>query len=538
MSPITKRYFQLLFAEKKYALLGILLALITALSGIALLTVSGWFISATALAGVTVAGAQAFNYFAPGMVIRGLSISRTLGRYAERIVTHEATFRVISSLRAEMFETIARHYHSAERQLNSHQASSRLLEDIQHTEKLYLAAILPIIVTILSVTIYLFTLSLYLPSAALISLPFLLIGLLLLPMFHFKQVKNHQNQLHQMQSEQWVRASSLFSNLRTLTLFRRIGHMGDQLQEAGEEQLAQERSTTLRQQKIALLTQLNQGIMLLLVLWIGLSALSGQTLAGAELFMILLLTLGTLEVLATATPALTQLGLGLAALDRINQICNHPQPADQRRFVEDSKIKVEIANLAYQYPNSTQKVLESVTASLTGPNWHWICGQSGAGKSTLMALLQGRLQPSAGSISLHQPKAGTVRMMPQRCEVLRGSLRYNLCLHSQHTDEELLDTLSTAGLDAWYSTLPEGLDTWLGEGERMPSGGELKRLALARLLLQTGEIILLDEPTAGLDLDTAERIIAALREKWRDKLVIVVSHEPQLIAEQDNRIQL
>ena len=121
MTPLKTHYFHLLAKQKKMALLGIFLAVLTAFSGIALLAVSGWFISAAALAGALSAlAALEFNFFTPGAMVRGFSISRTLGRYGERLTSHEATFRIISHLRADLFRFIARRPWT-ETQLNRHE---------------------------------------------------------------------------------------------------------------------------------------------------------------------------------------------------------------------------------------------------------------------------------------------------------------------------------------------------------------------------------------------------------------------------------
>ena len=128
--------------------------------------------------------------------------------------------------------------------------------------------------------------------------------------------------------------------------------------------------------------------------------------------------------------------------------------------------------------------------------------------------------------------------MPQRIDILRTTLRDNLTLNLTINEPALWRALQLVGLDHWAKRLPQGLDTWLGEGEWQPSGGERKRIGLARLILQDPKLILLDEPTAGLDSALAEKIYRELRTHWSDKIIICSSHELHFTTTQDQSIEL
>ncbi|WP_370280329.1 amino acid ABC transporter ATP-binding/permease protein [Pontibacterium sp.] len=536
---LIRRYFQLLRQQRSMMLCGIALAVITALAGIALLAVSGWFISATALAGLTVAGAHGFNYFAPGAVVRGLSITRTAGRYGERLTTHEATLRVIARLRAELFGQIANHSWQKQ-QLNSHKASSQLLGDIEHAEGLYLNALVPALVSLISALAYLLCIGLFLPELLRwIAMPFAA-SLLLVPYLHWRTVSAMQDQLHQERNQQWSDTSSLFSNLRTLTLFQRLSTAGAQLQESASTADNTEQQTSRGQQRLTACHQLLLGLITLLTLWQGLVALQLDTLAGAELFMLLLLTLGTQEVIAANAGALSQFGLGYRALKRIEQQCTQSQPDDQRQHSKSDQALIGISDLTFSYPQATTPVFKHLDLSLHSAHWHWLTAASGCGKTTLLQLIAGRLQPKEGNIRIRGPQglSEDIGLMPQRIGILRGSLRYNLCLNHSYTDTQLMQALQMVELDNWCASLPEGLDSWLGQGELMPSGGEIKRLGLARLILQDRPILLLDEPTAGIDQQRAARIFKRLRPHWQDKLVLISSHDRSLITPADMEIEL
>jgi ATP-binding cassette subfamily C protein CydC len=540
MPNVKRLYLKLLLQERKMALLGIILAVLTAYSGIALLAVSGWFISAAALAGLSAVAAHAFNFFAPGAIVRGLSISRTAGRYGERLSSHEATFRIISHLRANLFRLISRMSWS-EQQLNRHETSSRLLQDIQNIEAIYLSAILPAAISFLVMIAYLITLYIVLPSL----LPWVIVPLLfatfVMPWLYSHRVLASETKLHQQHSQQWLSASALLSCMRTLTLFERLRDSGHFLQQQAQETDQEEATAVQRQQAVLLLTQLILIIMTVLVFWQGLLAFQHEQLDGAYAFMLLLLTLGSAEVLLSNCPALANLGLGLAALGRLqHSLIATPEQPDTRHFNHTSspKLSVQINHLEYSYPQQHRPVFEQFNAQIKGPGWVWLSGHSGVGKSTLLALIYGQLKAKNGTIDVNGISAEQIRLMPQRIDILRTTLRDNLTLNLTINEPALWRALQLVELDHWAKRLPQGLDTWLGEGEWQPSGGERKRIGLARLILQDPKLILLDEPTAGLDSALAEKIYRELRTHWSDKIIICSSHELHFTATQDQSIEL
>ncbi len=532
MPRLVKRYFLLLWQQRTMATLGLLTATITAIAGISLLAVSGWFISATAVAGLSIIGAQSFNYFAPGALVRGLSITRTVGRYAERITTHEATLRVISHLRAELFgELASSSWH--EQPLNTHEASSRLLEDIKHAESLYLSALVPSFVMLLCALLYLVTLAFFLPQTALWFTPIILLAVFFMPWLYMRQVLKPQDQLHQQRNQLWNSASSLFSNIRTLTLYQRLTHQTQQLLETAAITNAIELQANRAKQRTLALSQLLLALQIPIILWHGLSALSAGYLSGEMLFMLLLLTLGTQEVILSSIHTLANFGLGYTALQRIELKQPTSKQRDTRQITQQNYCAIRVNQLTYAYPQRSAATINNMSADFSAPHWYWITAPSGQGKTTFLQLLAGYLQPQTGSISITvpDPTKQPMAFMPQKIDLLRGTLRYNISLHQAHSDEAIMDALKLVELHAWFETLPDGLDSWLGDGERMLSGGELKRLGLARLLLQPAPILLLDEPTAGIDHPRATRILQRLHTQWADKLVIINSHDLSLASE-------
>lgn len=165
-----------------------------------------------------------------------------------------------------------------------------------------------------------------------------------------------------------------------------------------------------------------------------------------------------------------------------------------------------------------------------------IQGPSGGGKTTLLRLLLGQLRAGTGRVMIGGNPIDTLDLAPWRERVawmgqhprlMADTLAANLRVaHADATDADLTQALTFAGLESWFATLPEGLATRLGEGGRPMSGGQLRRLALARVRLRRADVLLLDEPTASLDPDTEAAIVARIAELAQGKTTVLLTHRP------------
>jgi ATP-binding cassette subfamily C protein CydC len=541
MTRLQKHYLYLLWRNKGFSLLGIMMAVITAYAGIALVATAGWFISAAALAGLTAVTAMAFNYLTPGAIVRGFSMARTAGRYAERLTSHEATFRLISRLRSDIFRFLSSRFW-VEQPFDRHRTGSRLLQDVQHVESIYLSAISPGVVVVSVSAGYLGVLGYFLPEALMIALPVVGSVVVIMPLLYSRLVIQPQDELHTLRSTQWQTASSLISNFRTLVLHDRMAKATDDLTTQASRADGLEVKAVNRQQWIAFLTQVQLVILIVAVFYLALNAASLQTLEPANAFMLLLLSLGSAEILVTACPVVASLQLGIRALNRLNHVAESEaeETSESRELITSKATQstLQLSDICYQYPGQPDPVFAHLNKQFKGAGWYWITGPSGSGKSTLMALLAGQLSAQLGHIQVVSADKQFPAVMPQSIGVLRAPLRDNLCLHDDYSDEQLWQALSIVELDQWARNLPQGLDTWLGDGEWQPSGGETKRLGLARILLQDRGIILLDEPSAGMDAALAQRLFTRLAEHWQQKLVIVNTHQTFLMQPDQTEIPM
>ena len=208
---------------------------------------------------------------------------------------------------------------------------------------------------------------------------------------------------------------------------------------------------------------------------------------------------------------------------------------------------MRIDDVSFSYDGQIP-ILEHANLRLRAGEKVALAGPSGAGKSTLSALLQGDRRPDSGRILIEGEDLrkvplswarSRIAVVEQTTYLFSGSLRDNLLLASPHADdEELLAALRTAELDDLMARLPEGLDTRVGSRGLALSGGEAQRVAIARALLKDAPILILDEPTAHVDLASEQAILAALEAATRGRTTLTISHRQATIDNADRRVEL
>jgi ABC-type transport system involved in cytochrome bd biosynthesis fused ATPase/permease subunit len=185
---------------------------------------------------------------------------------------------------------------------------------------------------------------------------------------------------------------------------------------------------------------------------------------------------------------------------------------------------VVVNELGYRYPGATTDVLRDLSFDL-GVGLTVVTGPSGAGKSTLLELLAGLRTPSAGTVIAHPS-----HLVSQRPFLAPGTVRDNLTLGNDSTDDALWEVLREVGLESTVAALTQGLETRLGDDGFGLSAGQRARLTLARAALSTRPLILLDEPTAHLDVASAALTHNLIRRLAGERIVVAVSHRPELLA--------
>ncbi len=520
-----------------WLLAGGFLAVVTSMASIALLGLSGWFICAAAVAGSLAADgvAAGFNFMQPAAQIRALAIIRTLGRYAERLLTHEATFRVLAEIRQWFFKQLSRLSPAQLASLHSGDVLNRITQDIDALDAIYIRILVPasvVLTTSLAVATIVYLQS---PVLAVILLMVVFITAVLVPVLfnHLgSAVAEKEVQLNSQYKTTLIDLLQGLEDILTLTaypVFKK--RLSDRLQQILTVQKTINRLSAL----IAALVFLLANLLLVLLLMMG-SRFIDQSYQAPVLAMLVFLVMALFEGMTPMAQAIQMLGKTKKAAHRVRTVAQTQplvmEPAYPESLPENNII--ELNKLGFHYPGASQWVLKDIDLSIPEGNKLAFVGASGAGKTTLLMLILRYFDPQQGSITLGgkdyqqlttDSLMSRFAMLSQKTHLFVGSIRDNLLIaRPQATETELMQAIELAGLSRWVLALTDGLDTWVGEQGAQVSGGEARRIALARLYLKDAPVILLDEPTEGLDRETEKQVLDALKIITQDKTLIMVTH--------------
>ncbi|WP_211829398.1 heme ABC transporter ATP-binding protein/permease CydC [Kistimonas asteriae] len=535
--------------------LGIILAQVTLAASVGLLALSGWFITATAIAGLTLATAQVFNFFTPGAGVRGFSIVRTAGRYFERVVSHDATFKLLARLRVWFYGCVEPLAPAGLRRFRQADLLNRMVADIDALDNLYLRLLTPLICAILGVVGLIVLASLFSPAAVVPLAAVLLPALLLLPVLFYRLGNRAGQAVTEAKGQLRTRLHDYVAGQAELLIFGAEPTYRAAVEEE-EAQLIGQQSILARVNgfAVALVTVL-AGLTLVWLLWVTAAEVSTGVLAGPIMAMLALATLAAFEAIMPLPGAFQVLGQVKRSAARLNEVTRQtpmvsfPDENQKVPVVDGKGMAVTVTGLSFRYPGMIgDPVLAGFDLSVRAGERIAITGHTGCGKSTLLQLLSRDWNPDAGTMAIgdcpiERLSESTLRnvmaVMPQRIHVFSATLRDNLRIaHEQASDEALMTILCQVGLDRLTGGEDGLLDLWLGQGGVPLSGGEQRRLGLARVLLCDSPLLLLDEPTEGLDPDTEDRILQVLNDATHGKTLLMVTHRKAPLTLADRIVSL
>ncbi|EKT58390.1 heme ABC transporter ATP-binding protein/permease CydC [Providencia sneebia] len=523
-------------------LLGMILSIVTLLASIGLLTLSGWFLAGTAIAGF--AGLYTFNYMLPAAGVRGAAIFRTAGRYAERLVSHDATFRVLAHLRVFAFSKILPLSPGGISRFRQAEVLNRLVADVETLDHLYLRVISPIFSAFVVIFVLIFGLSFLDPRLAWTLGCIMLFLLFALPFVFYRAGKPIGRQLTILRAHYRTVLTSAIQGQAELTIFGALPRFRQTLQHIENQwQNSQQQQTNLTGLSQALIL-LASGFTATLLLWMAADHVGGNTNPGAFIALFVFCALAAFESLGPVAVAFQHMGQVIASAERVSQLIEaKPEiifPSKSSPMTDFKTLSVE--DISFTYPEQPFPVLKNVSLELKSGQHIALLGKTGCGKSTLLQLLtrawdvnHGVIKINGQAISDYDEKTlrKVMSVVPQRVHVFSDTLRNNLLLaNDKATDKQLCEILEQVGLGNLLEN-EQKLNAWVGEGGRQLSGGEQRRLGIARSLLHDAPLILMDEPTEGLDAQTEQQILALLKEKCADKALIVITHRMQGLDQMD-----
>ncbi|OUI85599.1 ABC transporter ATP-binding protein [Acetobacter sp. DmW_043] len=485
--------------------------------------------------GLRLAGVVTGSIVVSTALLRMSGIGRILFRYAERLFAHDAMFRVLAQLRVWFFRSLA---DGAAAGLGFKRAGdmlSRLVSDIGTLDGLYLQIILPFFCACLTFSaLILIICKQNFLLGSLISLLFFVAAFLIPYSVAKLGQKGAQKQASNLAALR-VKVLDLTGGLREIRTFNAEQRIMADIKETDAVYLNGQFSL-IRQASLASMSVFFCGqsaIFLILLALSGLVFFHIQPLPGV---VCLFLTVAAFESISALTRAGLQAGAMGASAQRVVEIAvARPVQRPALPLVPAPvNPSVYINNLKFRWAEDRPYIFNKLNLTLSAGSYTVLLGPSGIGKSSLAALLLKAATPESGTLSLDDIPFSAIdtdslrrqiAWLSQATHIFDDTIRANLLLgRPEATEDELWTALEEASVADVVHSLPEGLDTWLGEGGMKLSGGQGRRIALARTLLTKAPILILDEPTTGLDAQTEQSFLMTLNTLAANHTILLVTH--------------
>ena len=538
-----------------------LLGLLTVWSVLGLSMVSGWFVTMSAVAGLVAAGSHAFNYMVPAAVIRTFAIIRTLSRYGDLMVSHHAVFGLLKQLRVRFFESWARldFVDRNSQGQSSSQKMHRLVKDIDVLNEFVLRFISPWMMAVGSLLLVSSVVLWVLPKAW-YSLGLLMLCLLIAAtaIHRGKKLAESESQLIE------ARKAKLLDTLPALTsllIWHRWDAQTDQLKTLDEAQSALTASAHRLRHVSVLLIQICLSLSLLLLLWaaglflqhsqitpFAIDTLNQPIMSSAVILAVFLGMVGLSEFIQNLVAEPLALGRSQVAKQRLNDMLQQSTVKVQIPLACEKNLALKLDEVTVKAPNALIGA-SGLTAHIGSDRPCLVVGPSGAGKSTLLQTLAGEHALISGSMQLINDGAAVdwqtvdfgnrLGFLGQTVDIFDQTLADNLRIAKPDaSDDELYAVLERVNLSSWLQAQPKGLATALGEYGMAVSGGQARRIALARLLLSPKAVLLLDEPFAGLDTLSRQKVWQSLVDAQRSGQIGILMISTHQLWHEMGEVQL
>jgi ATP-binding cassette, subfamily C, bacterial CydC len=539
-------FIKLLWPHRAWLFWAITAGTLTLLSSIGLLAVSGWFLSASAVAGLSVAAAQHFNMFTPSASVRGFAVLRTVGRYVDRVISHEVTLRLLSSLRVWFYRRIEPQAPASLYRHRSGDLLGRIVTDINTLDALFIRVLSPTLIALgvtLAVGLFLWWLT---PTLTALFLLFFLSAGLLMPLLTERLGRHLGARIQQQMAQLRMNLVEDIHGVADLTIYG-AQHRHRSLRLAENDRLLrlQEKMARISGFSTAMTTLLS-GLAAVTALYVAIPLAQGGQFDEAVLALITFGILAAFEAVLPLPQAYQLLGKIRAAAARLLEVSEAPVAVcfPSEAAISPTDWSISYRAVTFAYPGSTgSNAVEEINLTLPAQSTVALVGPSGSGKTTLAHLLTRFWDPDQGQITigsqglLHFNEAQLrqmVTLVSQKSHIFTATLRDNLVLADPQADDRTLwDALERAQLADFVAGLPQGLETWTGEGGSQLSGGEARRLILARALLKNSPIWVLDEPTEGLDNQTRRQFTETLFANLTGKSALLITHTREALEQVD-----
>lgn len=518
------------------------LGLLTFICGGALMFTSGYLISKAATKPENI-----LLIYVPVVLVRAFGIGRPAFRYIERLTSHNWVLKVTSDLRKRLYQTLAKDAAFFQQHFKTGDILGILADDLGHLQNLYLRTIFPTLISWLLYVVIVIALGFFSWFFALAIALLLAVIVILLPLVSVAvlgaRVERHKQLQHDLYTDMTDDVLGLSDWVVSGRQTDFLARPQPTLKAARKNILATRRFEWARD----FLIQFVFGIaILVLMVWTNQQFTGNQSIANwIAAFVLCLFPL--VDAFAPVSQGVEEWPLYMASVTRLNNLQPTVRELPQQQKLTQPVATLDFQQVDFKYTAEQAPILQQFNLHIQAGEKVAILGPSGAGKTTLLNLLLGELTPQAGQVTLNQvplaalqqQRAQLIGMLDQKPFLFNTTVLNNIRLGNlQATDAEIMAALTAVELGPLMQRLPAGANTLVEEAGARFSGGEQQRLALARILIQDVPVILLDEPTVGLDPITEKALLNTIFNVLADKTVIWVTHHLQGIEHADQVIFL